>query len=166
MNINEDKFTNKSADQIVKDVLLQHKNNTQDALAYIKNISNDDGLSLSDETKEQLKKAEDMLVNRAKRESLSEGWGLFKQKEEPVKYPARLITFPPFKKEPTIMQLPGITSLEDPIIDQALQLMRKRHPHSIINLESELGRKTFYENSIKDYKIQAYDKQGNKKEFQ
>lgn len=165
MNINEDKFTNKSADQIVKDVLLQHKNNTQDALAYIKNISNDDGLSLSDETKEQLKKAEDMLVNRAKRESLSEGWGLFKQKEEPVKYPARLITFPPFKKEPTIMQLPGITSLEDPIIDQALQLMRKRHPHSIINLESELGRKTFYENSIRDYKIHAYDKQGNKKEF-
>ena len=165
MNIKEDRFTNKSADQIVKDVLLQHKNNTQDALAYIQNLTSNDGLSLSDETKNELKKAEDMLVNKAKRESLVEDLWPFKKKEEPKKYPAKLVCYPPFKKEPTVMQLPGITSLEDPFIDQALTLFRKKHPHSIIYLDSELGRKRFYENSIRDYKINAYDKEGNKKEL-
>lgn len=165
MNIKEDRFSNKSAEEIVNDVLLLHKNNTQDALSYIKNISKDDGLSLSDETKTQLKKAEDMLVNKVKRENIVEAIWPFNKKEEPKKYQARLIAFPPFKKEPTIMQLPGITSLEDPIIAQSLAIFRKKHPHSIVNLDSELGKKTFYENSIRDYKINAYDKKGNKKEL-
>ena len=77
MNISENEFANKSADQIVKDVLEQHKQNAKDALAYIQNITTDDGLSLSKETKAQLKKAEDMLVKRVKRESMAEGNACF-----------------------------------------------------------------------------------------
>lgn len=161
MNISEDKFANKSADQIVKDVLEQHKQNAQDALTYIQNITADDGLSLSKETKAELKKAEDMLVNRVKRESMVEGIWPFKKKEpEPQKYPAKLLCFPPFKKEPVEVMLPPITSVDDPIVDHYVKLIRAKHPHSPISLRSEAGWKTFFENSIQDYTVKACNKNG------
>ena len=248
MNISEDKFANKSADQIVKDVLEQHKQNAQDALAYIQNVTADDGLSLSKETKARLKKAEDMLVNRVKRENLVEKrtqtydvnleihgawrpnipamlqppcgplfvvndvkslndpkvekacrsllktlppqsviiirsdelgdrvfhesisdnneqltekfWPFKKKAPEPQRYEARMICCPPFKKEPLEVMLPPITSVDDPIVDQYVQLIRKKHPHSPIMLRSEAGWKTFYENTNHEYTVKAYNKEG------
>ena len=44
MNINEDKFLNKSAKEIVDDMLSQHKT-PSDALAHTNELLNDDGLS-------------------------------------------------------------------------------------------------------------------------
>ena len=156
MNITEDKFTNKSVEEIVQDVLVQHKNNVEDALIYIKDISNKDGLSMSKETTEKLNAVADVLQKNINKENdLFEGlFDVFKSKN---KYDVKLLCYPPFKNEPVIFTIKDVTSLDDPRIEEYHKYMRKLHPKSTIYLDSELGRKKFYENSIHDYKIKLYD---------
>lgn len=155
MNIKEDRFSNKSAEEIVSDVLAQHKDNANDALDYTKNILNSDGFS--DETKKQLQKAADMLITKIKEENLNETFWPFKHKEEP-KYDAVFEVYVPFLNEPKKFTLKGISSLDDPRIEKLHQAIRKIHPKSPIRMRSELGNKTFYENVDHSYVIEAMTK--------
>lgn len=154
MNISEDKFLNKSAEEIVDDILLQYKNNTKDALAYLQELSTNDGL-VSSENLSKLKKAEDLLKNKAKKEALIEKFwpfDIFKKR-----YDIELSCIPPFMKEPIRITLTDTTGFDDPKVVEAYQKIRKKHPKSIIYARNpELGTKTFYENSIRDFKLKLY----------
>lgn len=164
MNINEDKFLNKSAKEIVDDMLSQHKT-PSDALAHTNELLNDDGLS--DKTKEELKKAANMLQDKTNEKELNEGkWlsrikSMFNPQPKPG-YTVELVCYPPFKKEPEVIKLDNIQSLDDPKVDEAYKYIRHLHPKSPIRLYSELGNKTFYENSSAEYQIKAYDKESNR----
>ena len=131
MNINEDKFANKSAEEIVNDMLTQHKNNSKEALEHMQDILKDDGLILSADTKATLKKAVDILSDKG----LKEGW--FSKPE--AKYEVKFEVYLPFKKEPAEFQIPPVASLNDPLVKETLAKIRKRHPHSTIYIRSELG---------------------------
>lgn len=164
MNINEDKFLNKSAKEIVDDMLSQHKT-PSDALAHTNELLNDDGLS--DKTKEELKKAANMLQDKTNEKELNEGkWlsaikSMFNPQPKPG-YTVELVCYPPFKKEPEVIKLDNIQSLDDPQVDEAYKSIRRLHPKSQIRLYSKLGNKTFYENSSAEYQIKAYDKESNR----
>ena len=160
MNINEDKFANKSAEEIVNDVLLQHKNNTQDALGYIKNIANTDGLVLPEETKKELKKAEDMLKNKLEEDISLPNWWPFSKK-----YDIEVSCLPPFKKEPVKITVNQAKGFDDPKVLEVYKKVRNKHPKSPIYLRNpELGRKVFYENSIHDFKVEAIYASESRKE--
>lgn len=137
MNINEDKFANKSAEEIVNDMLTQHKNNSKEALEHMQDILKDDGLILSADTKANLKKAVDILSDKG----LKEGW--FSKPE--AKYEVKFEVYLPFKKEPAEFQIPPVVSLNDPLVKETLAKIRKRHPHSTIYIRSELGNQRIME---------------------
>ena len=131
MNINEDKFANKSAEEIIDDMLSQHKNNSKEALEHMQDILKDDGLTLGDDAKANLKKAVDILSDKG----LKEGWF---SKPAP-KYAVTFEVYLPFKKEPAQFQIPPVSSLNDPLVKDAVAKIRKRHPRSTIYIRSELG---------------------------
>lgn len=131
MNINEDKFANKSAEEIIDDMLSQHKNNSKEALEHMQDILKDDGLTLSSDTKANLEKAVDILSDKG----LKEGWF---SKPAP-KYEVKFEVYLPFKKEPAQFQIPPVSSLDDPLVKETLAKIRARHPKSTIYIRSELG---------------------------
>src|SRR5574344_1791963 len=133
MNINEDRFSNKSAEEIISDMLTQHKNNSKEALEHIQDILNDDGLTLSKDVKDNLQKAATMLSDKG----LKEGWFSKPLPKESVVFEVYL----PFKKEPAQFQIPPVSSLDDPLVTETIQKIRKRHPHSTIYIRSKLGNK-------------------------
>ena len=137
MNINEDRFSNKSAEEIISDMLTQHKNNSKEALEHIQDILNDDGLTLSKDVKDNLQKAATMLSDKG----LKEGWFSKPLPKESVVFEVYL----PFKKEPAQFQIPPVSSLDDPLVTETIQKIRKRHPHSTIYIRSKLGNKTIRE---------------------
>ena len=139
ININEDKFANKSAEEIISDMLTQHKNNSKEALDHIQNILKDDGLTLSKDVKDNLQKAATILSDKG----LKEGW--FSKKPRPEKKEVIFTVYLPFKKEPVKFTCPPVASLDDPIINETIQKIRKRHPHSPIYIEGELGTKIIRE---------------------
>lgn len=141
MNINEDKFANKSAEEIISDMLIQHKNNSKEALEHIQDILKDDGLVLTTDSKNNLKKAADILSDKG----LKEGWF---SKEAP-KYEVKFEVYLPFKKEPAEFQIPPVASLNDPLVKETLAKIRKRHPHSTIYIRSELGNQKITEEKKK-----------------
>ncbi len=131
MNINEDRFANKSAEEIISDMLIQHKNDSREALEHIQDLLKDDGLILSNDVKNNLKKAADILCDKG----LKEGWF-----SKPVKkYEVKFEVYLPFKKEPAEFQIPPVASLNDPLVKETLAKIRKKHPHSTIYIRSELG---------------------------
>ena len=113
MNINEDKFANKSAEEIISDMLTQHKNNSKEALEHIQDILKDDGLTLGDEAKANLEKAATILSDKG----LKEGWF---SKDAPKKYAVKFEVYLPFKKEPAQFQIPPVASLNDPLVKETL----------------------------------------------
>ncbi|MBO4622492.1 MAG: hypothetical protein J5691_01260 [Bacilli bacterium] len=137
MTINEDKFANKSAEEIISDMLTQHKNNSKEALDHIQDILKDDGLTLSKDVKANLEKAASILSDKG----LKEGWFSKPLPKESVVFEVYL----PFKKEPAQFQIPPVSSLDDPLVTDTIQKIRKRHPHSTIYLRSKLGNKTITE---------------------
>ena len=137
MNINEDRFSNKSAEEIISDMLIQHKNNSKEALEHIQDILNDDGLTLSKDAKDNLQKAATILSDKG----LKEGWFSKPLPKEAVVFEVYL----PFKKEPAQFQIPPVSSLDDPLVTDTIQKIRKRHPHSAIYIRSKLGNKTIRE---------------------
>ena len=141
MNINEDKFANKSAEEIISDMLTQHKNNSKEALEHIQDILKDDGLTLSVEAKANLEKAATILSDKG----LKEGWF---SKPAP-KYAVKFEVYLPFKKEPAQFQIPPVASLNDPLVKETLAKIRKKHPKSTIYIRSELGNKRITEDSKK-----------------
>lgn len=156
IKISEDKFTNKSVEEIIGDMLRQHKNNSKDALEHIQDILKDDGLLLNKNVKANLEKA----VNVLKDKGLKEGWF-----SDPVKkYQVNFEVYLPFKKEPVQFQIPPVASLNDPLVKAAIAKIRKRHPKSTIYIRSELGNKriteTCFKNSNKDYVINLYTETG------
>lgn len=159
MNITEDKFSNKSAEEIVDDMLSKHNNNTVDALNHTKEILNNDGLSFSKETKEELKKAADMLKDKAKEESLMEAIWPFKHKEKPT-CDATFELYLPFTNTPKTYTLKDITGLDDPRIEKVHQIIRKSHPKSTIYMRSDFGNKRFYESTDHSFTIKAKNKDG------
>lgn len=146
MNINEDKFANKSAEEIISDMLIQHKNNSKEALEHIQDILKDDGLTLSKDAKDNLQKAATMLSDKG----LKEGWFSKPKQKEPVIFEVYL----PFRKEPAKFQIPPVESLDDPLVGETIQKIRKKHPHSAIYIRSNLGNKTIWE--------ETEDKKSNK----
>ena len=149
MNINEDKFANKSAEEIISDMLTQHKNNSKEALEHIQDILNDDGLILGDKAKANLEKAAIILSDKG----LKEGWF---SKETP-KYEVKFEVYLPFKKEPAQFQIPPVSSLNDPLVKETLAKIRKHHPHSPIYIHSELGNQKITEDSYKTNKKEVKD---------
>lgn len=147
ININEDKFANKSAEEIISDMLTQHKNNSKEALDHIQNILKDDGLTLSKDTKDNLQKAATILSDKG----LKEGWFSKPLPKESVVFEVYL----PFKKEPAQFQIPPVSSLDDPLVAEAIQKIRKKHPHSAIYIRSKLGNKKL--ESTSSYKVNLYD---------
>ena len=158
MIISEDKFLNKSAEEIISDMLLQHKNNSKEALEHIQDILNTDGLISNDNTKNELKKAAEVLSNK----NLNEGWisSLINKFKKPQINNAELIVFPSFKKDPIKVTINDIKDLEDPRIDEEYRKLRMQYAHSPIQLRSPLGNKTIYENTINEYTIKAIKKDG------
>ena len=142
MNINEDKFANKSAEEIISDMLTQHKNNSKEALEHIQDILKDDGLILGDEAKANLEKAATILSDKG----LKEGWF---SKDAPKKYAVKFEVYLPFKKEPAQFQIPPVASLNDPLVKETLAKIRARHPKSTIYIRSELGDQRITEDSKK-----------------
>ena len=199
MYINEDKFSKKSAVEIVNEILAQHDNNPSEALVYTNMILNKDGLNLSKETKDSLLQVAQMLTNKieeAKNQmtfktivdsmrpefSLDEGFfdkfkkptitsksvdpsdeKIAKLLNEPIfddTFEAKLVVYPPFKKEPDMITVMDARALSDPKIQNAYHILRKRYPKSPIRLYSERGNKTFYENSKTDYEVQVSNNNG------
>ena len=137
MNMNEDKFANKSAEEIISDMLTQHKNNSKEALEHIQDILNDDGLTLSKDVKDNLQKAATILSDKG----LKEGWFSKPKPKESVVFEVYL----PFKKEPAQFQIPPVSSLDDPLVTETIEKIRKKHPHSTIYIRSKLGYKRITE---------------------
>ncbi len=163
MNINEDKFSNKSAEEIVSDLLSQYKNNPDEALNHISKIKKD-GLVLSKQIIDELKKAEDMLKDKIQKESiLTDLLDKFNSKFKT--YDIEVSCLPPFKKEPVKVIVNQAKGFDDPKVLEIYKKIRSKHPKSPIYLRnSELGRKVFYENSIHDFKIEAISASEHKKE--
>lgn len=163
MNINEDKFSNKSAEEIVSDLLSQYKNNPDEALNHISKIKKD-GLVLSKQIIDELKKAEDMLKDKIQKESiLTDLLDKFNSKFKT--YDIEVSCLPPFKKEPVKVIVNQAKGFDDPKVLEIYKKIRNKHPKSPIYLRnSELGRKVFYENSIHDFKIEAISASEHKKE--
>lgn len=153
MNISEDKFSNKSAEEIISDMLIQHKNNSKEALEHIQDILKDDGLTLSKDTKDNLEKAADILSDKG----LKEGWlsniiSNKPQQTEEVKFEVYL----PFKKEPAVF-VTRASSLDDPQVEEAIKKIRRKHPKSTIYIRSKLGYKRITEDT-KDKKSSGFMK--------
>ena len=142
MTINEDKFANKSAEEIISDMLTQHKNNSKEALEHIQDILKDDGLTLSKDVKANLEKAASILSDKG----LKEGWFSKSLPKESVIFEVYL----PFKKEPAQFQIPPVSSLNDPLVINTIQKIRKKHPHSTIYIKSKLGNKTITEDNLEE----------------
>lgn len=73
-------------------------------------------------------------------------------------FEAKLVVYPPFKKEPDMITVMDARALSDPKIQNAYHILRKRYPKSPIRLYSERGNKTFYENSKALYEIEVKNK--------
>ena len=108
-----------------------------EALDHIQDILKDDGLTLSKDVKANLEKAASILSDKG----LKEGWFSKPLPKESVVFEVYL----PFKKEPAQFQIPPVSSLDDPLVTDTIQKIRKRHPHSTIYLRSKLGNKTITE---------------------
>lgn len=152
MNINEDKFENKSVAEIISDMLIQHKNNSKEALEHIQDILKDDGLTLSKDVKNNLKKAANILSN----DDLKEGWlnNIISNKKSQPQEDVNFEVYLPFKSEPAKF-VTRASSLEDPQVNDAIKKIRSKHPHSTIYIKSKLGNKTIREAS-NDYQVNLY----------
>jgi len=137
MKITEDKFLNKSAEEIVNDLLADCKDSPKDALTTIQDLlSSEDGLSFSSEVKQELQKACDMLNSKVESTGHDIYFKVVENNQKPLMY-----------------ILENIDKFDNPLVEKTCFYLKNKHPKAIIDILSDLGTYSLYENSLDDYII-------------